>query len=61
MCIRDRYSISVTDEVVIEEILDSTKLAVLENGGEMLDVVNSIVYQRDCCKRAFVRGAFLSS
>lgn len=55
------YSISVTDEVVIEEILDSTKLAVLENGGEMLDVVNSIVYQRDCCKRAFVRGAFLSS
>ena len=55
------YIISVIDEAVIEEILDSTKLAVLESGGEMLDVVNSIVYQRDCCKRAFVRGAFLSS
>ena len=25
------------------------------------DVSNSIVYQRDCCKRAFVRGAFLSA
>ena len=24
-------------------------------------VSNSIVYQRDCCKRAFVRGAFLSA
>ena len=31
-----------------------------DNGG-MLRVGNSIVYQRDCCKRAFIRGAFLSS
>ena len=53
------YCISVTDQEKIREILDSTKIKVLGIGENMLRVTNSIVYQRDCCKRAYIRGAFL--
>ena len=42
-------------------ILDSAKLEFSGVSGGMPLVSNSIVYQRDCCKRAFVRGAFLSA
>ena len=51
--------ISVTDQALIKEILDSLKLEISGISGGMPFVSNSIVYQRDCCKRAFVRGAFL--
>ena len=44
-----------------KEILDSAKLEFSGVSGGMPLVSNSIVYQRDCCKRAFVRGAFLSA
>ena len=53
------YCISVTDQEKIREILDSTKITVMGIGENMLRVTNSIVYQRDCCKRAYIRGAFL--
>ena len=53
--------ISITDEKLIREILDSAKLEFSGISGGMPLVSNSIVYQRDCCKRAFVRGAFLSA
>ena len=46
---------------LVKEILDSAKLEFSGVSGGMPLVSNSIVYQRDCCKRAFVRGAFLSA
>ena len=47
--------------IMVKEILDSAKLEFSGVSGGMPLVSNSIVYQRDCCKRAFVRGAFLSA
>ena len=55
------FSISITDQDFIKEILDSVKLEVSGVSGGMSLVSDSIVHQRDCCKRAFVRGAFLSA
>ena len=55
------YCISIIDQVLVKEILDSAKLEFSGVSGGMPLVSNSIVYQRDCCKRAFVRGAFLSA
>ena len=55
------YCILLTNEDVVREILDSAKLEPSGINGEMLAVSNSLVYQRDCCKRAFIRGAFLSA
>ena len=55
------YCISITDQALIKEILDSLKLEITEISGEAPVVSNSLVHQRDCCKRAFVRGAFLCS
>ena len=52
------YCISIIDQVLVKEILDSAKLEFSGVSGGMPLVSNSIVYQRDCCKRAFVRGAF---
>ena len=55
------YCISIIDQFLVKEILDSAKLEFSGVSGGMPLVSNSIVYQRDCCKRAFVRGAFLSA
>lgn len=56
------FSIEVTESDIVRRILQSTKLlrpdhSVQETG--ML--VNPVVIQSSCCKRAFLRGAFLSS
>ena len=55
------YTISLSNPADVREILEAAKLLADGNNGGMLKVGNSIVYQRDCCKRAFIRGAFLSS
>ncbi len=55
------FSISIIDQDFIKEILDSVKLEASGVSGGMPLVSDSIVHQRDCCKRAFVRGAFLSA
>ncbi len=55
------YCIAVTDSVKVREILDCTKLEAAGEGVKMLRVGNSVLLQRDCCKRAFIRGAFLSA
>ena len=55
------FCISLSDQMLIREILDSVKLKYTGISGGMPLISNSIIYQRDCCKRAFVRGAFLSA
>ena len=55
------FNIEIIDQFLVKEILDSAKLEFSGVSGGMPLVSNSIVYQRDCCKRAFVRGAFLSA
>lgn len=55
------YCISLTDPTEVRELQEAAKLSAEEKAGGMLKVCNSIVYQRNCCKRAFIRGAFLSS
>lgn len=55
------YCVSVSDPAKIRELMETSKLLADENTRGVLRIGNSIVYQRDCCKRAFIRGAFLSS
>ena len=55
------YGISLSNPADVRELLEAAKLLPDGDNGGMLRVGNSIVYQRDCCKRAFIRGAFLSS
>ena len=43
-----------------EEVLQGTKLSV-DNETGLLEMDNSLVVQMNCCKRAFIRGTFLSS
>ena len=42
------------------EVLQGTKLSV-DNETGLLEMDNSLVVQMNCCKRAFIRGTFLSS
>ena len=44
------YCISIIDQFLVKEILDSAKLEFSGVSGGMPLVSNSIVYQRDCCK-----------
>jgi hypothetical protein len=55
------YLIEISKPDQVEGILEGTK--VIEDGitGGMSMQDNSLVTQRSCCKRAFIRGAFLSS
>ena len=58
---RVRYSlVEVADPVRTEEVLQGTKLSV-DNETGLLEMDNSLVVQMNCCKRAFIRGTFLSS
>lgn len=46
----------------VEEILKACKFTYKESIEDtQLDYVNKMVFQQPCCKKAFVRGAFLSS
>lgn len=56
------YSIAVTAPEISLKILQAVKL--LNPDGEIkenLSVVDNLVIQKNCCKRAFLRGAFLAS
>ncbi len=56
------YSVWVNDHEDAMRILQATKL-IDKNGdiGENLSVLKNIVIQQSCCKRAFLRGAFLAA
>jgi DNA-binding protein WhiA len=54
------YLVEVTDPARTEEVLQGTKLSV-DNETGLLEMDNSLVVQMNCCKRAFIRGIFLSS
>jgi DNA-binding protein WhiA len=54
------YSLIIMDHEVVIKILQATKL-IDENKEikENLSVANNLIIQNTCCKRAFIRGAFL--
>ena len=55
------YFIELSDPGQIQAVLQRTKLARERENGETLHLCNTLVIQQSCCKRAFVRGAFLAS
>ena len=55
------YFVEIADPEQIETVLQGTKLSADEYNGGMLDAGNGFVTQQVCCKRAFIRGAFLAS
>jgi DNA-binding protein WhiA len=56
------YTVTIREHEDAIRVLRATKL-LDENGevGENLNVVKNVVIQQSCCRRAFIRGAFLSS
>lgn len=56
------YTIVISGHEDALRVLETTKLTCLNQGKpELAGLVNPVVVQKDCCKRAFIRGAFLSS
>ena len=55
------YFVEIKDTEKIQNILQGTKLSVSREDGEALCSDNTLVTQQSCCKRAFIRGAFLAS
>ncbi len=56
------YTVSVEDESDAAQVLASCKLeARYEDGLTDLFLTQNVVIQNTCCKRAFLRGAFLAS
>ena len=55
------YHIEITDRLQVQNVLQGTKLSVNEGDGETLYTENALLTQQSCCKRAFIRGAFLAS
>ena len=55
------YQIEIVQPAQIQQLLQGTKMDVDEEGGDTLYLSNAILVQKSCCKRAFIRGAFLSS
>lgn len=56
------YTILIQEHEEALRILEAVKLLHRkENGWEFQSIVNPVVIQKDCCKRAFIRGAFLAS
>lgn len=54
------YTVELCDAEEIRRVLQGTKLSADEDG-ETLYLTNTITLQKVCCKRAFIRGAFLSA
>lgn len=56
------YIVVVKQSYVAKNILKATRL-ITEDGDikENLSIVDNIVIQNTCCKRAFIRGSFISS
>ena len=55
------YHVEITDLLQVQNVLQGTKLSVNEGDGETLYTENALLTQQSCCKRAFIRGAFLAS
>ncbi|MCR5607952.1 MAG: DNA-binding protein WhiA [Lachnospiraceae bacterium] len=56
------YSVVVSDSVISYKILQAVKLINRDGDiSENLSVVKNSIVQNSCCKRAFLRGAFLTS
>ncbi len=56
------YSVSVSDPENMMQVLKATKLLSpqLETSGKF-PVVSEVILQQNCCRRAYLRGAFLAS
>lgn len=55
------YSVIVKEHEDAKKVLQATKLIDEYNQvAENLSIVNNIVVMKECCKRAFIRGAFLA-
>lgn len=57
----DRQSITVTDSELIRRILQAVKLWDEESGYLERESVDSRLLTQECCRRAFIRGCFLSA
>ena len=55
------YHIEITDPLQVQNVLQGTKLSVNEADRGTLLPENGLITQQNCCKRAFIRGAFLAS
>ncbi|MBU5481205.1 DNA-binding protein WhiA [Blautia sp. MSJ-19] len=55
------YSVEITDSTQALTVLQGTKLSLNEADGDTLYLDNELITQQNCCKRAFIRGAFLAS
>ena len=55
------YHIEITDPLQVQNVLQGTKLSVNEADRGTLFPENGLITQQNCCKRAFIRGAFLAS
>lgn len=56
------YTVTVNSQEQAMRILQATKLAPQEKGAQnTLHLANQRVIQNYCCKRAFIRGAFMAS
>jgi DNA-binding transcriptional regulator WhiA len=57
------YTMIIKDMDVVENILQATKLSPMDGAepSSRLGLPDHLVVQNACCKRAFIRGAFLSS
>ena len=55
------YYVEIKDDALIRTVLLGTKLSREQNSGGALVLNNSLLTQQTCCKRAFIRGAFLAS
>ncbi|MFQ9514513.1 MAG: DNA-binding protein WhiA [Eubacterium sp.] len=56
------YTITVKDHEEAMKVLQATKL-IDDRGeiGENLSIKNNVIIMKDCCKRAFIRGAFMAA
>lgn len=55
------YFIELIVPAQVQAVLQSTKLTQDRKDGETLVFCNGLITQQSCCKRAFIRGAFLAS
>ena len=56
------YSLIIFDNDIVIKILQATKLIdEFKEIGENLSIKDNLVIQNVCCKRAFIRGAFLAA
>lgn len=55
------FSVCLTDPLEIQKVLQGAKMTEDEKDAETLYCSNGLVMQQPCCKRAFIRGAFLAA